>query len=96
MNYNQWHLSGSWARAACALGGVVACAMLGAMSATSDAHLRPAANYQAGSGDAPSNTTYVQPAVPAMTQGATATFTAPGSEPATTIASPTYKATPYG
>lgn len=96
MNRNQRRLSGSWVRAACALGSVVAGAMLGAMSATSDAHLRPAANYQAGSGDAPTNTTYVQPAVPAMNQGATATFSPPGTEPATTIASPTFKATPYG
>jgi hypothetical protein len=46
----------------------------------------------AGSGDAPSNTTYVQPAPSAMNQGATATWTAPGTEPAVASAVPSVKA----
>ena len=46
----------------------------------------------AGSGDAPSNTTYTQPAVGAMTQGATATFSAPPSTPSVESAVPSVKA----
>jgi hypothetical protein len=33
----------------------------------------------AGSGDAPANTTYVQPSAPAATMGATATWTTPSA-----------------
>jgi hypothetical protein len=46
----------------------------------------------AGSGDAPSDTTYSQPVPSAMNQGATATWSAPGTEPAVASASPTVKA----
>lgn len=46
----------------------------------------------AGSGDAPTNTVFVQPTVSAMTMGATATFTTPASVPATTEAVPPIKA----
>ena len=46
----------------------------------------------AGSGDAPTNTVFVQPTVSAMTMGATATFTPPASVPATTEAVPPIKA----
>ena len=46
----------------------------------------------AGSGDAPTNTVYIQPSVSAMTMGATATFTPPASVPATTEAVPPVKA----
>jgi hypothetical protein len=46
----------------------------------------------AGSGDAPTNTVYIQPSVSAMTMGATATFTTPASVPATTEAVPPIKA----
>jgi hypothetical protein len=46
----------------------------------------------AGSGDAPTNTVFVQPTVTAMTMGATATFTTPASVPATTEAVPPIKA----
>ena len=46
----------------------------------------------AGSGDAPTNTVFVQPAQPAMTMGATATFTTPSSAPQVTEAVPPVKA----
>jgi hypothetical protein len=46
----------------------------------------------AGSGDAPSNTVYVQPSVSAMTMGATATFTTPTTVEPTTVAVPPVKA----
>jgi len=46
----------------------------------------------AGSGDAPSNTVYVQPSVSAMTMGATATFTTPSTVEPTTEAVPPVKA----
>jgi hypothetical protein len=50
------------------------------------------ASMLAGSGDAPTNTVYVQPAVSAMNMGATATLTTPSSVPATTEAVPAIKA----
>jgi hypothetical protein len=46
----------------------------------------------AGSGDAPTNTVYIQPSVSAMTMGATATFTTPASVEPTTEAVPPVKA----
>lgn len=42
----------------------------------------------AGSGNAPANTTYTRPSVGAVSMGATATETTPGSMPATTKAVP--------
>jgi hypothetical protein len=45
----------------------------------------------AGSGDAPSNTTYSQPVGAAMTVGATATATTPPSAPAVAVATPGLK-----
>ncbi|MDT7766781.1 MAG: hypothetical protein QOC63_6201 [Mycobacterium sp.] len=50
------------------------------------------ANVVAGSGDAPANTTFSQPAGPAMTMGATATETTPPSAPAVAVAKPTITA----
>jgi hypothetical protein len=50
------------------------------------------ASTLAGSGDAPTNTVYVQPNNPAMTMGATATFTTPSSAPQITEAVPPVKA----
>jgi len=51
------------------------------------------ANVLAGSGDAPTNTVYVQPTVSAMTMGATATPPAtPASTPAVADATPAIKA----
>lgn len=46
----------------------------------------------AGSGDAPTNTTYRQPVPKVMDMGATATWAAPASMPATTMAVPPIKA----
>lgn len=46
----------------------------------------------AGSGDAPTNTQFTQPSLNAMTMGASATWTTPGSVEATTLASPVIKA----
>jgi len=46
----------------------------------------------AGSGDAPTNTVYIQPTVSAITMGATATLSTPASVPATTEAVPPVKA----
>jgi hypothetical protein len=46
----------------------------------------------AGSGDAPANTTYVQPTVVGATMGATATWTTPSPSPPTGKAVPPVKA----
>jgi hypothetical protein len=46
----------------------------------------------ANSGDAPTNTVYVQPTDKAMTMGATATFTTPNSVEQSPSASPALKA----
>jgi hypothetical protein len=69
-------------------------AAVAAMAALGLSHGGPASNSTllAGSGDAPTNTTYAQPVVSAMNQGATATFTPPGSEPAVASAVPSVKA----
>jgi hypothetical protein len=50
------------------------------------------ASTLAGSGDAPTNSVYVQPSQSAMTMGATATFTTPLSVEPTTVAVPPIKA----
>jgi hypothetical protein len=68
-------------------------AAAGAMIAIGLGHGAPAPTMvMANSGDAPDNTTYAQPSVSAMNQGATATWTAPGSEPAVASAVPSVKA----
>ena len=59
----------------------------GALTVAFDGDGSGHANVLAGSGDAPTNTVYTQPAAPAMTMGATAT-----SMPATTVAVPPVKA----
>jgi len=46
----------------------------------------------AGSGDAPANTTYVQPVVAGMNMGATATWEPPATTEATPMAVPAIKA----
>jgi hypothetical protein len=75
--------------AACAAAAVVGA---GILTVALDNGSAPQTSTLAGSGDAPSNTVYVQPSVSAMTMGATATFTTPGSAPATTEAVPPIKA----
>jgi hypothetical protein len=87
------HLQRPTAKAACAAAGLGACAVAVTLTLTTGAH---PGTFQASSGDAPTNTTYAQPSVSAMNTGATATFSAPGTEPAVVSASPTFKATPYG
>ena len=63
-----------------------------ALTVTFDSNDSGQANVLAGSGDAPTNTVYVQPTGGAMTMGATATFTTPSSVPQVTEAVPPVKA----
>jgi hypothetical protein len=67
-------------------------AAVAAMAALGLSHGASTPTMLAGSGDAPSNTTYVQPAPSAMNVGSTATFSAPPSEPAIASAVPSVKA----
>ncbi|TPG28188.1 hypothetical protein [Mycolicibacterium hodleri] len=60
------------------LAGAAAFVTLGALS-LGYGHASPTGIELAGSGDAPANTTYVQPTDNAMTMGATATWTTPTS-----------------
>jgi hypothetical protein len=82
-------------RRTCAVLGAGAFATLAVLGVALGTHPAPESTYQANSGDAPTNTTYVHPSIPAMTMGATATFTPPDPEPATSMAAPVVKATPY-
>jgi hypothetical protein len=82
-------------RIACAAFGIGAFAALAGVSAAIGSHPATVPNLQASSGDAPDNTTYSQPSPPTMNMGATATFTPPGTEVATPMASPSVKAAPY-
>jgi hypothetical protein len=79
----------------CAVIGAGAFATLAALGVATGATAGPASVYRASSGDAPANTTYAQPSVPTMNMGATATFTAPGTEAPTSMAAPLVKAAPY-
>ena len=72
--------------AALAIGGA-AIVSLGALSVSMGDNVSGFAML-AGSGDAPTNTTYTRPSVGAVSMGATATETTPGSMPATTKAVP--------
>jgi hypothetical protein len=67
-------------------------AAVAAMTALGLSHGASAPTTLAGSGDAPSDTTYSQPAPSAMNVGSTATFSAPPSEPAIESAVPSVKA----
>jgi hypothetical protein len=84
---NARHRATKRAATACGL------AAAGAMIALGFGHQAPDATHAtlAGSGDAPANTTYTQPAVSGMNVGATATWTAPASAPATSMAAPAIK-----
>jgi hypothetical protein len=82
-------------KATCAVIGAGAFAALTALSVAAGNHPAPVSIYQASSGDAPTYTTFSHPSVPAMNLGATATFTPPGTEPATAMAAPGVKAAPY-
>lgn len=83
-------------KSTCAVIGAGALAALIALSVRAGPHLATVTNDQASSGDAPTNTTYSVPIAPTMNLGATATFSAPGTELGTAMASPTLKAAPYG
>jgi len=78
-------LLGAVCAAAAVLGAGVATVVLDSGGATHTSTL-------AGSGDAPTNTVYVQPSATAMTMGATATFTTPATVEPTTEAVPPVKA----
>jgi hypothetical protein len=95
MNRNRRSPQGRGVRTTCAIVGASAFAALVALGAAAGSHPGLATNYQAGSGDAPTNTTYSVPNAPTMNMGATATFSAPGTEPATSMAAPQVKAAPY-
>ena len=69
------------------LTGVAAFATLGALS-LGNGQGSPSGVDLAGSGDAPANTTFVQPTENAMTMGATATWTTPTSVEPITKAAP--------
>ncbi len=69
------------------LAGAAAFVTLGALSLGSG-YDGATGTVLAGSGDAPANTTYVQPTGGAMTLGATATFTTPSSVEPTVKAAP--------
>jgi hypothetical protein len=64
----------------------------GALTVAFDGDGSGHANMLAGSGNAPTNTTYVQPTGSNMNLGATATPTTPPSAPLVADASPTVKA----
>jgi hypothetical protein len=74
-----------------AMAGLAAIVALSVLTVVYDREPTGAATL-AGSGDAPSNTTYTQPNVAGMNMGATATWTTPASVEATTVASPAIKA----
>ncbi|WP_319450700.1 MULTISPECIES: hypothetical protein [unclassified Mycobacterium] len=95
MNRNNGNKHPRRVRATCAVVGVGAFAALAALGVAAGNHPAPASSYQASSGDAPTNTTYSQPSVPTMNMGATATFSAPGTEAPTSMAAPLIKAAPY-
>jgi hypothetical protein len=71
--------------------GVAAVAAMAALG-LSHGGSTPTSTMVAGSGDAPSNTTYTQPAVSGMNVGSTATFSAPPTEPSIESAVPSVKA----
>jgi hypothetical protein len=76
--------------AVCAAAAVV---VAGALTVVFDDDGAGHANTLAGSGDAPTNTVFIQPTTAAMTMGATATEdSTPASVPATTAAVPPVKA----
>jgi hypothetical protein len=55
-------------------------------------HSEPSGTSLAGSGDAPANTTYNQPVVGGMNEGATATWAPPATTEPTMMAVPAVKA----
>ncbi|PXX07236.1 hypothetical protein [Mycolicibacterium moriokaense] len=88
------HLTPTKRRGVKLVGAVLAGAAVAAaaLTVTFDSNNSGHANVLAGSGNAPTNTVYVQPTVGAMNMGATATFTTPSSLPQVTEAVPPVKA----
>lgn len=70
------------------IAGAAAFVALGALGLSTNGQPNLGGVVLAGSGDAPANTTYVQPTDSAMTMGATATMTTPSSIEATAKAVP--------
>jgi hypothetical protein len=95
INHNNENRHRRGIKTTCAVIGAGAFAALAALGVAAGIHPAPASINQASSGDAPTNTTYSQPSVPTMNMGATATFTAPGTEAPTSMAAPLIKAAPY-
>jgi hypothetical protein len=95
MNRNRRNPQGRGFRTTCAIIGASAFATLTVLTVAAGSHPGSVTDYRAGSGDAPANTTYSVPSAPTMNLGATATFSAPGSEAPTVMASPGIKAAPY-
>ena len=77
------------AGAACAAAAIVGA---GVLTVVLDDSGSGHASMLAGSGDAPTNSVFIQPSVSAMTMGATATFTTPSTVEPTTEAVPPIKA----
>lgn len=92
MNTNRTQTKRRGVKLVGAVVGGAAMVLAGALTVAFDGDGSGHGNVMAGSGDAPANTTYAQPATSAMTMGATATLTTPGSVPATTVAVPPVKA----
>jgi hypothetical protein len=88
MNANQKH------RRARRVGLTLGVAAVGALAALGLGHggSAPTHTMVAGSGDAPTNTTYSQPAVGGMNVGSTSKWTPPDTEPAIASAVPAVKA----
>ena len=92
MNTNRTRAKRRGVKMVGAVVGGAAMVLAGALTVAFDGDGSGHGNVLAGSGDAPANTTYVQPSTAAMTMGATATNSTPASVPATTEAVPPVKA----
>jgi hypothetical protein len=91
MNSNRYPARGRTLKLAAAVVGAAALIAL-TVATTSQYRDGSGTTALAGSGDAPSNTTYTQPSTAAMTMGATATWSTPSSAPEVSEASPAIKA----
>ena len=93
MNTNRTPTSRRSAKLVGAVCAVAAVVVAGALTVVFDGDDPGHASTLAGSGDAPTNTVFIQPTVSAMTMGATATEdSTPAPVPATTEAVPPIKA----
>ena len=93
MNTNRTRTKRRGVKVAGAVLAGTAVVVAGVFTVAFDRHGPEHANVLAGSGDAPTNTVYIQPTVTAMTMGATASPPAtPASTPAVADAKPAIKA----